>query len=180
MNKNLLLFYNSLFIFFNMNTTLLISIISTAILAGIIISIPFRSKSITKKAGQMHLPLSYKKNTAVKDIFIYIICILLFYIPNLKALQTMTSVILCACGILGAEIATRELYLHKKNGIYQNGIISSGIYLSYTDLVRIPEEQPDNNSVILQTAAKGPTTLIFADTSERDSALAKIKEIWRH
>lgn len=91
----------------------------------------------------------------------------------------MTTIILCCCGVLGGEITTRELFLYKKNGIYQNGIISSGIYLSFSDLVRIPDEQPDNNSLILQTAAKGPTTLIFADISERDSALAKIKEIWR-
>lgn len=166
-----------------MNIRLIMIIVSYVLFAAILISIPFRKKFSLKKAGKLNY-----KITGPSSIYfagIYIISLAVISIMWIRNFGDIMNFILCGCGILACELVTRSFSLKNVYGLYENGLIYDGVYISYDDIIAFPvlilpeEEQKnyDSRTLVLITKSKGQKSFTLISEEEYATVIGKIFEI---
>ena len=119
-----------------MNPNMLLVIAGYILFICGLIAIPVKQKKVMAIAGNCLYSFP-KKRTG----FIVGVEITAFVLITLSVLMNYTffiTMILCACGVLGAWIVVGEAALGSKYGLYDNGIVAVGKYIPYDDIVTFP------------------------------------------
>lgn len=138
----------------------------------LIVSIPLRKKYALKKAGSCIIAVKKRKDAA--GLGVLICCPVLIATLLLRNLAPYMNVVIGVVALTAAELTVRELSYASISGLYENGIIGSGRYISFDDIISLPLLQlPKNerikyNGAILQLATKkhGIVQITFADETE--------------
>ena len=119
-----------------MDIYLILTIVSYILFALSIIMIPYKRNNTLKEAGNMILgfPVPPSKKTLLVQIVGFVLITIVFFIRY----EILITIILCACGILGAWIVMPEAALGSKYGLYENGIIAVGKFIPYEDIMAFP------------------------------------------
>ena len=166
-----------------MNIRIIMIIASYVIFCGILLSIPFRKKIELKKAGKNIYKISGP--SFVYYIGIYLISIAVISVLWVRTFGDLMNFILCGCGILACELVTRSFSLNKAYGLYENGIIYDGVFISYDDILGFPvlilpeEEQKnyDSKTLVIMTKTKGQKSFTFVSDEIYSAVINKIFEI---
>ena len=156
------------------NIRLYIMLASYLIVAIILFTIPIRRKIAAKKAG--NLLVEIKKSPLIYGIAVYVLSLGLISILWIREFGTLMDLVLCGCGILGSEITTRDVCLYKKYGVYDKGVLFSGQFIAFEDILSLPvlqlplEEQInyDKCTIVFVTKSKGKKSMSFKTEEEKD------------
>lgn len=166
-----------------MNIRLIMIIVSYAIFAGIILSIPLRKKLGLKKSGE-----NVYKITGPSSFYfigIYVVSLAVISVLWIRTFGDIMNFILCGCGILACELVTRSFSLKNVYGLYENGIIYDGVFISYDDIMGFPvlilpeDEQKnyDSKTLVIMTKTKGQKSFTFVSDEIYSEVVNKIFEI---
>lgn len=167
-----------------MNKNIFLLAISFAIYFIQIGIIPLRIKKLKKKAGECVLEIQNKKSFSF-DVAIFILSFVLIAISLVNDFSFYIYIVLCACALIGQEIAIRDFIMNRRSGIYKNGIISTGNYVSFNQIesfpvLELPENEQknhDESTLDILTKKNGIITLIFNDKNECQNAVKKIFDL---
>lgn len=168
-----------------MDIRLIIGIISYLLVFASIISIPIKRKSIDNISGK--LILGFPKNKPVMTIIVDIVSLILITSVNLilKNYSLLIIIILCGCGVLGAWIVAGDAAMGPKYGLYENGIIAAGKFISYDDIITFPilnlpiEEQKNHPDNVLSIATRkyGLIDIVFSSEEVCNQVIKKLDEL---
>ena len=99
-------------------------------------AIPVKRKKVIDEAGECIYGFP-KKRTGFMigvEVTAFVLITLSYFIRY----TFFVTIILCACGVLGAWIVVGEAALGGKYGLYENGIVAVGKYIPYDDIVTFP------------------------------------------
>ena len=162
---------------------LILLIVSSCIFLGILISIPFRSKYILKKAGKKII--SMKDRQFVLSLLIIIFSAALILIVGIKHLAFSINLITCMVALLGGAIGSQELALRNKCGVYENGIIGPSNFLPVKEIYGVSElgwteeerNEHDRKVIHIVTDKKGTVPFICDSEEQAEEILAGIIKI---
>lgn len=163
--------------------TAAIVIVSLCGYAALVCSAPFRRKAMLKKAGAFELPV--KPRLIRFAVLVLICCPFLIGLVLLRDMGIFVDCIMCAVGLLGTEMAVREVMTTRCSGVYANGIIAEGRFIPFSDVLGIPlfslskKEQCAHDNGILELVTKKRTNLQIAYAGEEECrrVLEKIVEL---
>lgn len=162
-------------------TNLIFIIIAYCCIAGIYGSIPFRRKKILTVCGQKEL--DFAKKPGMKPIIITVLSIVLIATLFFRDFG-YAGFIIAGCAVLGVFLITKEAALLPLYGVYEKGIIASGTFIAFDDIVTFPvlnlpaEEQAHyaKNTLVVASAEKGNVELVFADEEECSKVVQLLRE----
>ena len=88
---------------------------------------------------------------------------------------------LCAVALIATEIAVREASTLRSSGVYENGVVTEGELVLFTDISRA-EKTSASGEIRGETIAefdvrgKGIRRIVYADEGERDAVLNAVSE----
>ena len=88
---------------------------------------------------------------------------------------------LCAVALLATEIAVREASTLRSSGVYENGVVTEGELVLFTDISRAEKtsasgEIRGETIAELEVRGKGIRRIAYADEGERDAVLNAVSE----
>ena len=162
-----------------MNILTIVHIVSYVIALIILIALPIRIGTFSKKNGECLLVL--KRTTG----FMYPLIIGLSFVMLVglyfREYALYMVIILHIVPLLALEMSSKELVYRNKAGIYADFIIVGGRKLFKNEFYALPtlEYETDiNNTLEVVTEKKGTVLLVFANTEERIAAVKILKD-WR-
>lgn len=161
--------------------TLGFSIAGWCVFAGMLISIPFRTKKLKSECGQLKMPL--KSDFPLRSFLTFAICGLLLGVIPFRTFAPYISGIFILTALLGTAIASKQVVNSGLNGIFEKMIISDTTALKYDDILSLPTLSYENQEetvnvdfrlleVLLKNGSK--ITLVFPDQQVRTEALEVI------
>ena len=143
----------------------------------------FFEKAKFQKLGNCILPLTQKKSRILYPMLVFV-CVI-FALLFVRRFSLFIIIILTATCVLAVELGLRDYILQRKGGVYENGLITSGRFLTKEDFVSFPtlayeNDSPEASSIppeMLKTVTKnnGVIVLEFANQEERNSTVNIIK-----
>lgn len=88
---------------------------------------------------------------------------------------------LCAVALLATEIAVREASTLHSSGVYENGVVTEGEVILFTDIC-VAKKGSETGEIRgecimeLEVSGKGTRRITYADEDERDTVLKAIFE----
>lgn len=166
-----------------MNIRLIMIVVSYVIFVGMILSMPLRKKIGLKKSGMNVLKITGP--SSFYFIGIYIVSLAVISVLWIRSFGDVMNFILCGCGILACELVTRSFSLINAYGLYENGIIYDGVYISYDDIIGFPvlmlsaDEQKnyDSKTLVIMTKTKGQKSFTFVSDEIYLEVVNKIFEM---
>lgn len=155
-------------------------VISFCAYAAILISMPFRTKKILKKAG--NVVVQAKRKQLVLPVIVIVCCAALIFLLLIRDFGIMTNFVICLVAILGVSMGSAEASLNNCSGVYENGLIGGGHYLPFAEIAAIPSlsgrDAPsgtDSSNVLhVTTNKKGSVSFIYADEAECAAVLEAV------
>lgn len=163
--------------------TLGFSIAGWCIFAGMLVSIPFRTKKLKSECGGLKMTL--KSDFPLRSFLTFAVCALLLGVIPFRPFQPYISAIFILTALLGTGIASKQVVNSGINGIYEKMIISDTTALKFDDILSLPtlsyENQEETTGVdfrLLEVLQKNGSkiTLVFPDEQVRTKALDVILE----
>lgn len=150
----------------------------------VLASIPLRLKLIMRKAGNLVVPIA-KKNI-VMQIGIMILSGCLIGILAVRELGLFVDAVILLVGIIGVVMGSQDAFLSGKGGLYENGIIGNGCFVSISEINALPalsytkEEREALNQTVLMvsTENRGIINFLFDTEEEKkniENELLKLK-----
>ena len=140
-------------------------------------------KTKFQRLGNCLLPLTQKKNQIIIPLLVFV-CVIFALLFIRRFSLFITLIATCSLAI---ELGLRDFILQKRGGVYENGLITSGRFLTKEEIVSFPTLAYENDTEgsssvppeILKTVTKnnGVIFLEFADFNERNNAV-KIMQNW--
>ncbi len=163
-----------------MDILTIVHIISYALAALLLLSLPLRLALFSKQTGKMLMPLA--KNKISLFIIVIGFAVLMLVILYFREFSLFVAIVLHATAVLAIEMCVRELLYRLKAGVYENLLSVDGKLIKKHEVVLFPTleyETEINNTLEVVTEKRGPITLFFSSTKERTSALEIIKD-WQN
>lgn len=143
----------------------------------VLIFIPLKRKAMKKVCGECIL--SFSKKIGIRNYAVLVAAVLVILIVYFINYKLYVSIVIAACGVMGAYISAKEIAYADMYGVYENGFSVDGLYISYDSVSSIVDL--DNISDV--TAARimyknnSTRTIHFASESEKNVILAKLKKM---
>lgn len=155
-----------------MNTNTLILIGTYVIIAGVLASMPARTKKTMAEAGE--LKLAVKNKVKISFIAIFAAAILLPLVVIFRDYSLLYNIMFCLISVMGSVITARDACLMGHYGVYVNCVIAGGICVRYDDIVTFPvlnlpleeQENYDHANLVIATKSKGNLNMVFASEEE--------------
>lgn len=151
---------------------LILVIVSYIISIGILVFLLISSKKISQKTGKLIEKIS-DKGIGIQ-IVIIISSFILISLILFRDLKTIYNFVICAVGILGVYMASKEISMHNKNGIYQNALIAYSHFIFFDNIESIPKfnldkeefEQQNFQNLLIIKKKGGSETVNFISSEE--------------
>jgi hypothetical protein len=142
-----------------------------------------RRTGMLRKAGIRELPV--KPRMLKFAVAVLVCCPLLMLLVLFRDMGIFVDFIMCAIGILGTEMAVREVMTSKCSGVYTNGIIAEGQFIPFSDIVGIPflslpeNQQAVHDTGVLDLVTKKRTNMqiIYGNEDECRRVIDKLIEL---
>ena len=166
-----------------MSYNVIIAIISYVLFFSSFIVIPVKRNKVNSMAGKCLYGFPRKK--IVFDILVEVVAVVLITLNLFIRYSLLSTIVLCACGVLGAWIIIGELSLGKKYGLYENGIVAAGKYFPFDDIMSFPvfnlpkSEQKDcpKNILVIVSRKHGKVEIPFDSDAIGINVVNKLKEM---
>ena len=150
---------------------------SAVLYALLVLTIFLRKKSILKRAGKCVFSARPRPAKFSAGIMVCAPFIMLF--SAFVDLRFYFKWMLCAVALLATEIAVREASTLRSSGVYENGIVTEGEIILFTDICGAKKgsetgEIRGEAIVELDVRGKGMKCISYADEGERDAVLQAI------
>lgn len=167
--KNVFLLYNVA-----MEIKIIAAVVSVLAVAAFAVSVPFRIRMFVRKYGSpVRKAVPGKQKTAP---VVLVLCAAVSAAAWFAPVSAVMSVVICLCGIIGAEISSAELVRSGVCGVYGKCVAAPGGTVLYSDIVNFPPS--DSSSVLfVVTSGHGQVGLSFASADECSSVLSEILRI---
>ena len=159
--------------------TKVVYIASALLYALLVLTIFLRKKLILKRAGKCVFSV---RPRPIKFSAAIIVCapfVMLF--SAFVDLRFYFKWMLCAVALIATEIAVREASTLRSSGVYENGVVTEGELVLFTDISRA-EKTSASGEIRGETIAefdvrgKGIRRIVYADEGERDAVLNAVSE----
>ena len=164
-----------------MNTTItkVVYAASAVLYALLVLTIFLRKKSILKRAGKCVFSARPRPAKFSAGIIVCAPFIMLF--SAFVDLRFYFKWMLCAVALLATEIAVREASTLHSSGVYENGVVTEGEVILFTDISGAKKgsamgEIRGDCVAELEVRGKGMRRITYADEGERDAVLKAIFE----
>lgn len=157
--------------------------LSYALFAAIIVMIPFRIKKIKSECGELKMAL--KSDFPLRSFLIFAVCAALIGLVPLRNFALYLCLVFDLTALIASWMASKDVANSGINGIYENMIISDTTAIKYSDILSLPtvawEKQEETAQVdfrLLEVIPEkgGKITLVFPDEKVRNQALSVILE----
>lgn len=166
-----------------MNTKIIISAVTYVLLIADVATVPFRSKKIMSKAGELKMALKNRSKA-----YFYAMYAFAFILPAIIFLRNYSlpyNLMFALVAIMGAELTSRDFVTKGKYGVYEHCAIVNGITVLFNDIVTFPilnlpedeQEKYDHANLVVATKSKGNQNLVFANADECQAATKLIREL---
>ncbi|MFA6856129.1 MAG: hypothetical protein WCR31_02870 [Treponema sp.] len=163
--------------------TVIIVAVSLCVYALLVATLSLRRTKMLKKAGTRELPV--KPRLLKFAVIVLVCCPLLMLLVLFRDMGIFIDCVMCAIGILGAEMAIREVMTAKCSGVYTNGIVVEGQLIPFADIVGIPflslpeNQQALHDSGVLDLVTKKHTNMqiIYSNEDECRRVIDKLIEL---
>ena len=152
---------------------------SAVLYALLVLTIFLRKKSILKRAGKCVFSARPRPAKFSARIIVCAPFIMLF--SAFVDLRFYFKWMLCAVALLATEIAVREASTLRSSGVYENGIVTEGEIILFTDISGAKKGSETGEIrgeciAELEVRGKGMKRITYADEGERDAVLKAIFE----
>jgi hypothetical protein len=163
--------------------TIIIVGISLCLYVLLTATLPLRRGKMLQKAGTRELPV--KPRMLKFAVIVLVCCPLLMLLVLFRDMGTFLDCIMCVVGILGTEMAVREVMTSKCSGVYTNGLVAEGQLITFDEIIGIPflslpENQQDlHDTGVLELVTKKRTSMqiIYSDEEECRRVIDKLVEL---
>lgn len=167
-----------------MNTVTVI-IVAVSLCAYVLLAatLPLRRAKMLRKAGERELPV--KPRMLKFAVVVLVCCPLLILLVLFRDMGIFVNCIMCAIGILGTEMAVREVMTSKCSGVYANGLVAEGQFIPFADILGIPflslpkNQQDVHDTGVLELVTKKRTNMqiIYSNEDECRRVIEKLVEL---
>ena len=162
-----------------MDTTItkVVYVASAVLYALLVLTIFLRKKSILKRAGKCVFSARPRSAKFSASIIVCAPFIMLF--SAFVDLHFYFKWMLCAVALLATEIAVREASTLHSSGVYENGVVTEGEVILFTDIC-VAKKGSETGEIRgdcvaeLEVRGKGMKRIAYADEGERDAVLKAI------
>lgn len=152
---------------------------SAVLYALLVLTIFLRKKSILKRAGKC--VFSARPRSAKFSASIIVCAPLIMLFSAFVDLRFYFKWMLCAVALLATEIAVREASTLHSSGVYENGVVTEGEVILFTDISGAKKGSETGEIrgeciAELEVRGKGMRRITYADEGERDAVLKAIFE----
>ena len=150
---------------------------SAVLYALLVLTIFLRKKLILKRAGKCMFSARPRPAKFSAAIIVCAPFIMLFSV--FVDLRFYFKWMLCAVALLATEIAVREASTLRSSGVYENGVVTEGEVILFTDICGAKKGSETGEIrgeciVELDVRGKGTRRISYADEGERDAVLQAI------
>jgi hypothetical protein len=155
--------------------TVIIVAVSLGVYTLLTATLPLRKAALLKKAGERELPV--KPRMLKFAVVVLVCCPLLILLVLFRDMGIFVNCVMCAIGLLGTEMAVREVMTAKCSGVYTNGLVAEGQFLPFADIFGIPflalpkSKQSLHDSGVLELVTRKRTNLQIIYSSEDECRL---------